>query len=32
VLAKSALEMMVDALPLDSPHVVWLTEHAGCLR
>ena len=26
VLAKSALEMVVDKLPPDSPNVVWLTE------
>jgi hypothetical protein len=26
VLAKSALELLVDALPSDSPNVVWLTE------
>lgn len=26
VLTKSALEMVVDALPPDSPNVVWLTE------
>ena len=26
ILAKSALEMVVEALPPDSPNVVWLTE------
>lgn len=26
ILSKSVLELLVDSLPSDSPHVVWLTE------